>query len=399
MKFLTALAALCVLFNIIYASDNIEEDSKLTAPELVEKYGYPIENHYVTTTDGYILNLQRIPFGKNGNINEKGIPVMLQHGLIASSADWVLAGPEKGFAYILADAGYDVWMGNARGNRYSRNHTTLDPDSDAKKFWDFSWHEIGIYDIPEMIDYILENTGHSDLYHIGHSQGTTSFYVMCSEKPEYNQKIKAHFSLAPIAFMNHLVSPLIRFLALFQGGLGALSNLVGAYEFNPSDGLLEIVTQKVCEEGIPQIACKNTMFVLAGYNKDQMNTTLLPLITSHYPSSSATKQVLHYCQEMNSGYFRQYDHGLISNKKRYGSISPPDYKLHKISAPVYLLYSLNDWMSAEKDVNRLYDQLFNVPVKKIVDPNFNHIDYLWGIDAKTIVYDVVIGYMNDLLDL
>lgn len=57
--------------------------------------GYPSETHTVTTVDGYILNLHRIPYGKNGPPTEsKGI-AFLQHGLLSSSADWIVPGPEK----------------------------------------------------------------------------------------------------------------------------------------------------------------------------------------------------------------------------------------------------------------------------------------------------------------
>jgi lysosomal acid lipase/cholesteryl ester hydrolase len=63
-----------------------------------------------------------------------------------------------------------------------------------------------------MIDYILEKTGYSELYYIGYSQGATVFFVMGSEKPEYNAKIKGMISLAPAVFLSNQRSPLITFL-------------------------------------------------------------------------------------------------------------------------------------------------------------------------------------------
>lgn len=100
-------------------------------------------------------------------------------------------------------------MGNSRGNKYSRKHKTLNPDHplDRDKYWSFSFHEVGVYDLPGMIDHILTKTGHSQLNYIGHSQGTTAFFVMCSESPEYNRKVSSMQAFCPAAYLNHMTSP------------------------------------------------------------------------------------------------------------------------------------------------------------------------------------------------
>lgn len=114
----------------------------------------------------------------------------------------------------MHDNNYDVWLGNARGNRYSRNHTTFKPNSDIK-FWQFDWHEIGVYDLPATIDYILNVTGFQKLSYFGHSQGTTAFWVLCSLQPAYNEKILIMQALAPVAFMKHIRTPLINYFRKF----------------------------------------------------------------------------------------------------------------------------------------------------------------------------------------
>lgn len=61
-----------------------------------------------------------------------------------------------------------------------------------------------------MIDYVLNKTGQPNLFYVGHSQGSTAFFVMCSERPEYNKKIKMMHALAPVAYMDNAISPVLR---------------------------------------------------------------------------------------------------------------------------------------------------------------------------------------------
>ena len=69
-------------------------------PSLIGGHGYPVETHKVVTKDGYILRMHRIPYGRNSRQSGRRSAVYIQHGLLSSSADWVIAGPKKSLGII-----------------------------------------------------------------------------------------------------------------------------------------------------------------------------------------------------------------------------------------------------------------------------------------------------------
>lgn len=68
------------------------KDLNFNQVEIIENNGYSVEVHYATTDDGYILELHRIPKSKNGQRPTKNHPVIIHHGILGSSADWVIGG-------------------------------------------------------------------------------------------------------------------------------------------------------------------------------------------------------------------------------------------------------------------------------------------------------------------
>lgn len=177
---------------------------------MIAQKGYPAETHTTITEDCYILELHRIPRGLN--VESDKPPVLLLHGILGSSADWVMASPEQSLGFMLADAGYDVWLGNMRGNTYSRQHCELNPDK--TEFWNFSFDQVGEYDIPAMIAKIREVTGSEKIFYTGFSMGTTTFMAMANSRPEVLEQLHMASLMAPVAYVDHMISPL-KYIAPF----------------------------------------------------------------------------------------------------------------------------------------------------------------------------------------
>lgn len=206
---------------------------------MVHQEGFPIERHTVPTEDGYQLGVYHIPATasaepnateySNNTTNTTPV-VLIMHGLFASAADFLSLGRRYGLGYILSGAGFDVWLGNSRGTTFSRAHRSLNPDTDAD-FWDYSFHEIGLYDLAAMIDYVRAASGTEAIHYVAHSQGCTALFVLLSERSEYNARLRSVNAMAPAVFMS-ASQAVDGVVVRYSDQLQTLSQRFGVYELS-----------------------------------------------------------------------------------------------------------------------------------------------------------------------
>jgi lysosomal acid lipase/cholesteryl ester hydrolase len=181
--------------------------------DLCALHGYEHEEHVVITQDGYLLGLHRLPSPRDAHQaspgSSTGKPVVyLHHGLLMNSEVWVcLTSAERCLPFVLAEAGYDVWLGNNRGNKYSKKN--IHYHSASIKFWDFSMDEFAWGDVPESIGYILKTTKAQKLSYIGFSQGTAQALAALSIHPQLNEKVDVFIALAPAMSPAGLAAPIV----------------------------------------------------------------------------------------------------------------------------------------------------------------------------------------------
>ncbi|ESW13660.1 hypothetical protein PHAVU_008G215000 [Phaseolus vulgaris] len=353
---------------------------------MVKTQGYTCEEHLVTTQDGYILNLPRIRVGEL-----RGPPVLLQHGLFMDGITWLLLPSKQSLAFLLADNGFDVWVANTRGTKYSRQHTTLPPNS--SDYWNWSWDELVAYDLPVTVKYVHDLTGQK-LHYVGHSQGTLVALAAFSQDQLLNI-LRSAALLSPIAYVGQMTSPLAKNAA--ENFIAESLYNFGVFEFNMRGVSVIKLLKDLCNN--TGIDCTNLLTSFTGPNCC-LNPSIVNVFLDHEPQSTATKNMIHLSQMIREGTTSMFDYqNEDENIKHYGQPSPPEYDMTRIpnDLPLFLSYGGADALSDVKDVQRLLEILKDHQADKLVVQyrnDYAHADYVMGENAYRDVYEPLISFFR-----
>ncbi|KAL2801164.1 Alpha/Beta hydrolase protein [Aspergillus keveii] len=362
--------------------------------EICAIFGYEAEEHIVHTQDGYLLGLHRLPYRKGeegrpvnqgeGSVKKK--VVYLHHGLMMCSEVWIcLTEEERCLPFQLVERGYDVWLGNNRGNKYSKKSTRCSPLSN--EFWDFSIDQFAFHDIPDSINYILELTCQPSLSYIGFSQGTAQAFATLSIHPQLNRKIDVFVALAPAMAPARISNPVVD--SLMKASPNFIFLLFGRRSILSSTTMWQTILyppifMRIIDTSLSFLfnwKCKNISRSqkLAGY--------------LHLFSFTSTKSVVHWFQIIRNRNFQFYDDeiyapfSIVASERFY---KPVKYPTRNIKTPIVLLYGGSDSLV---DIDVMQKELPRGTTAKII-PKYEHLDFLWASDVPELVF----GHVFEALD-
>lgn len=323
--------------------------------DVIRKFGYKGESYRLRTTDGYLLTMQRIFPNKIEQVKKP--PCLIMHGIFSLSLQFLQLQNDS-LAFVLANSGYDVFLANARGTKYS-SHASYPRNS--SQFWNFSHHEIGSYDLPAMIDTVLEITRYEKLFYIASSQGAAISMVLLSTKPEYNQKIiQAHY-LGPAIFLGGAPN-----LVLKRVDFGILTRHK-MVDFNGiNNNIIKPIYKNICDKSrsFGFILCLLQDLANFGLNINAVEVdfgVLKYYVDNHAPTISKG-QFDHFKQLYKSRKFQYFDYGY-KNIQAYGSKDPPEYDLCRVTVPIYIYWgSQDDTIGKDVSTNKFHSYLTYVDI-------------------------------------
>ncbi|KAJ3055404.1 cholesterol esterase [Rhizophlyctis rosea] len=380
-------------------AEAVEAIAKLdTAVELVQFWNYPCETHTVKTADSYILNLHRIS-NKRGETTAYTAPrpspkpaVIVWHGLAISSEAWVCCpgGPSRNFAFVLADAGFDVWMANSRGNKYSLDYHH-DGKGPVNDFWKFGLDEMANNDVRAVVHYVRAQTGRDKVTYIGYSQGSAIGFAALSMDEELNQHVDMFIAMAPAMRPKPLANAKVSYIVdTFSPDI--LYKVLGRSSFLP----FADAARRVLGPSNNAVLVQGALEGIFGWRCDKWPVRWRPALYSHLFSHASMKCIVHWFQIITTGTFSHYHPGADQSSfvatAAQSSCPPVPYPTRHITTKMHLFAGGRDNIS---DVDFMRKALPRSAVIDVVQ-DYEHMDFLWADSAKDLVWDKIVKIIRDL---
>ena len=343
--------------------------------EFISVYGYNLEENSVTTSDGYILSVWHIsPKKPNGKV------AFFQHGL-ADTAWCFFQHAEKSLPFLLLKEGYDIWMGNTRGNIFSSNHT-------QSEFHEYSMDDLVQYDLPSMISLVKERTGKKMSY-IAHSQGSTIFLMLYMHNPSLTESSFDHFSsigtVPNIAYTNFVPIEL----------LDLLYNLLSLAKIEKSLTLTNeqrVILANFCK--ILPDACGKFFDSGAGIKTSKkMDYKKLYNFVYYYIGGTCKTNLLHWSQIHTMKKLVYYNPNFDKEKtaKAYDINNLKKWKIKALVARTD-----NDVMSSYQDVTEFYNTVEDKNYIQLLDLKmYGHCDVLAADSAYEDIYVPIVNFLKN----
>ncbi|XP_071691702.1 triacylglycerol lipase 1 [Rutidosis leptorrhynchoides] len=352
---------------------------------LIRPCGYSCLEHSTQTEDGFLLGLQRV----SSDVLSLGVqsrpPVLLIHGLFMGGDAWFMDSPNESLGFVLADRGFDVWVANVRGTKWSHGHASLS-DGD-KEFWDWSWQEMALYDLKAMLTYISSITN-SKVFVVGHSQGTIMSLAAFTQ-PDIVNMVEAAALLSPISYLDHITSKFV--LNIVKMHLEEALSLLGIHQLNLKSEILTDILLLACDG---HVDCSNLLAAITGVNCC-FNSSRVDFYLEYEPHPSSLKNLKHLFQMIRKGTFAKYDYGTLKNILQYGKTKPPAFDLSQIpeSLPIWMAYGGNDALGDVIDVQHTLKELKSKPNVVFLE-DYGHVDFLLSTRAYEDLYDNMITFFR-----
>lgn len=360
-------------------------------------FHYNVENHLVRTEDDYLLQMHRIsPYANNKVPNGK--VVYLHHGLLMNSEIWVtMAEKTQNLPFRLCDLGYDVWLGNNRGNKYSCKN--LKVDINEEQFWNFSIDEFALFDIPNSIQYILDFTKKKTVSFIGFSQGSAQIFAALSLHKVLNSQIDRLITISPATTPKGLHNWLVN--SIVSMSPTSMYLVFGTKILLPSADFWKSIIYAPLFVKIIDIANE----VL--FNWKSTNIDYKQKYSSYYHlySTTSVKSVVHWFQIIRSKKFQMF-HDIktsalksflsfklsgeySSGTKNFESIVFPTQT--NINIPILVIYGKSDSLV---DINVMKTQLPEQDLTIVGVDDYEHLDLIWGRDLENTTIGHVLRFLS-----